>query len=199
MTDNIHSGGMHARPVVGGFFIKMLSDRAIWKKWASRDKLKPANWAPLPTPPQDQHARAHRANLALHDGQAGRELERRPTSTRRAGRKAGPGSARIRRDSSSTRSGPPTTSGSAARSPFPRASIRNLQFVAYHDEDVEIYVNGILAAEESGFTTSYVPLEISRRSRAVLKPGAKILVAVHCHQTAGGQGIDVGLADVTEE
>ena len=50
VTDDIRSGGMHARPVVGGFFIKMLSDRAIWEKWASRDKLKPANWAPLPAP-----------------------------------------------------------------------------------------------------------------------------------------------------
>ena len=52
VTDNIRSGGMHARPVVGGFFIKMLGDRAVWKKWASRDKLKPANWAPLPAPPR---------------------------------------------------------------------------------------------------------------------------------------------------
>ena len=52
VTDKIHSGGMHARPVVGGFFIKMLTDRAVWKKWASRDKLKPANWAPLPAPPK---------------------------------------------------------------------------------------------------------------------------------------------------
>ena len=50
VTDDIRSGGMHARPVVGGFFIKMLSDRAIWEKRASRDKLKPANWAPLPAP-----------------------------------------------------------------------------------------------------------------------------------------------------
>jgi hypothetical protein len=43
---------MHARSVVGGSFIKLLSDPAIWKKWASRDKLKPANWAPLPEPPR---------------------------------------------------------------------------------------------------------------------------------------------------
>ncbi len=49
-TDNINSGGMHARPVVGGFFIKMLTDRAVWQKWASRDKLNPSNWAPLPKP-----------------------------------------------------------------------------------------------------------------------------------------------------
>jgi hypothetical protein len=46
-TDNIKSGGMHARPVVGGFFIKMLADREIWKKWSSGDKVKAENWAPL--------------------------------------------------------------------------------------------------------------------------------------------------------
>ncbi len=74
---------------------------------------------------------------------------------------------------------------------------KDLQFVCFHDEDVEIYVNGILAAEEAGFVTSYVPLEISHEAREQMKPGAKILVAVHCHQTVGGQGIDVGLADVT--
>ena len=39
---------MHARPVVGGLFIKLLADREIWNKWASRDKLAPKNWAALP-------------------------------------------------------------------------------------------------------------------------------------------------------
>ena len=45
----------------------------------------------------------------------------------------------------------------------PEGKHPHLQFIAYHDEDVEIYVNGIPAAEEAGFTTSYVPLEISRK------------------------------------
>ena len=82
---------------------------------------------------------------------------------------------------------------SAARN-FP-----NLQFYSAHDEDVEIYVNGILASSEPGFTTSYVALWTSARAAlALLKPGATVSWAVHCHQTTGGQNIDVGLVDVEE-
>ncbi len=75
VTDRIRSGGMHARPVVGGFFIKMLSDRDLWKKWASRDTLKPANWAPLPVAPQVRIIVPLEQALALHYGQAGRKLD----------------------------------------------------------------------------------------------------------------------------
>jgi hypothetical protein len=63
---------------------------------------------------------------------------------------------------------------------------------------VEIYVNGVLAATESGFTASYDTLEIKPAALALLKPGATFTLAVHCHQTAGGQNIDVGIADVEE-
>jgi hypothetical protein len=71
----------------------------------------------------------------------------------------------------------------------PRSTI---QFLVHHDEDVEIYVNGVLAARAGGYTTTYELLALSAESRAALKTGANVL-ALHCKQTTGGQYIDVGI------
>ena len=62
----------------------------------------------------------------------------------------------------------------------------------HHDEDVEIYINGTLAATATGYTTSYGWLAFSDKGRAALRPGQN-LIAVHCKQTGGGQYIDLGL------
>ena len=195
-TDNIRSEGMHARPVVGGFFIKMLADRALWEKWASRDKLKPGNWAPLPT---------QKTSSVVSTEQTWRYTTRQP----------GENWMKTDFDASDWKEGragfgtqPPSFAKHTEWNTddiwlrreitVPEGKHPNLQFLVYHDEDVEIYINGVLAAEEGGFTVGYDPLEISREARAKMKPGAKILIAVHCHQTTGDQGIDVGFADVTE-
>jgi hypothetical protein len=71
--------------------------------------------------------------------------------------------------------------------------LSSLHLYVHHDEDAEIYLNGVLAAKLTGFTAEYEVVEILAAARAALKPG-KNLVAVHCHQTTGGQYIDVGLA-----
>ncbi|WP_422927967.1 hypothetical protein [Singulisphaera sp. PoT] len=76
--------------------------------------------------------------------------------------------------------------------------VSRLQLLTYHDEAVEIYLNGALAARAGGYVTDYEPLEIRAAAREALKPGAKVVIAVHCHQTTGGQGVDVGLVDVVE-
>jgi hypothetical protein len=201
-TDKVRSGGMHARPVVGGLFIKMLAYRALWKKWASGDRMKVGNWAPLPEPPQiTEVVPTSRQTPALW-----RYTFDRPPD----------GWTRPEFDVSAWKEGPAGfgtegTPGAVVRTRWdtgdiwlrreftmPAGEQSDLQFYVYHDEDVELYINGVAAGSESGFTTSYVPIEISAAGRALLKPGARITLAVHCHQTTGGQGIDVGLAKVVE-
>jgi len=67
----------------------------------------------------------------------------------------------------------------------------------HHDEDVEIYINGVLAASATGFTTSYEELPLTPQGRAALRPGRNVM-AVHCKQTVGGQYIDVGIIRLAE-
>lgn len=65
---------------------------------------------------------------------------------------------------------------------------------AEHDEDMEVYINGVLAASAPGVVVDeYIEIPVSDAARETMKSG-KNLIAVHCHQTAGGQKIDVGLA-----
>jgi len=68
-------------------------------------------------------------------------------------------------------------------------------FRVYHDEDVEIYVDGILAGRASGYVTSYTLMPVRPAARKLLTPGPHLL-AVHCHQTEGGQGVDVGIVRI---
>jgi len=68
----------------------------------------------------------------------------------------------------------------------------------HHDEDAEVYINGRLVTKLEGYTSSYVRVALDKKGRAALTEGSNCL-AVHCHQTGGGQYIDVGLVDVIEQ
>ncbi|MBC7351776.1 MAG: beta-galactosidase [Thermogutta sp.] len=74
-----------------------------------------------------------------------------------------------------------------------------LALAIHHDEDAEVYLNGQLIKRTKGFLTGYtiVPLT-GEAARKALKPGRNVL-AVHCHQTRGGQYIDVGLSLIVEK
>ncbi len=67
-----------------------------------------------------------------------------------------------------------------------------------HDEDVEVYFNGVLATREGGFTTALDDYDLSSGALATLKSGLNT-IAVHCKQTTGGQGVDVGLVDMGQK
>jgi hypothetical protein len=203
VTNDIHSDGMHARPVVGGIFVKLLADPAMRKKWSGGDPTKVGDWAPLPVPPKVKEI--------VPSGQHQAVAWRYSLTKLAADFWNGP-----RFDDSGWKEGPAGfgtkgTPGIVVRTiwntddiwlrrefTMPEGPFHDLHFSVFHDEDVEIYVNGILASAEGGFITSYEPLEIRRTALAELKPGAKITLAVHCHQTTGGQGVDVGLVDVVE-
>lgn len=202
MTDDVKSDGMHARSVVGGIFIKMLSDHATWKKWVGLDdKEQPGNWAPIPKMPK---------LVEVVPTSRTTPISWKYTLDKPKGDWTGAGY-----DDSGWKQapGPFGTAGTPGITPntvwssddiwlrrdftMP-ATTGELQSMVYHDEDVEVYVNGVLASKEAGFVTNYGPLDITPAAMAVLKSGAKITLAVHCHQTTGGQGIDVGFVRVAK-
>ena len=203
-TDKVESGGMHARPVVGGLFIKMLATPDLWKKWAHRDHTKVGGWAPLPEMPQ------LKVTEVVPTSQAA------PIDWSYTFQKPPEGWATPDFDGQGWKHGPAGfgtegTPGVVSHTTWntgdiwlrreltlPTQNYSHLKFYVYHDEDVEIYVNGELAASDSGFTTGYVPLDITPKAKAALKPGARVVLAAHCHQTGGGQGVDLGIADVKE-
>ena len=202
-TQNARKAGFQARSVVGGVFIKMLADPAVWKKWASRDHTKASGWAPLPTPP---------TITTVVPTARDRAISWRMTTTRPAEGWSAPGfddsAWKLAEGGFGTRATPGTagilrtewaTPDLWIRREFtmPEGKFANLQLSCFHDEDAEIYINGVLAARLPGFGTDYDTVGINPKARAVLKPGKNVL-AVRCHQTGGGQFIDVGFSDVIE-
>ena len=198
VTDNIHSDGMHARPVVGGIFIRLLDDRHTWNKWAARGANKVGSWAPIPKPP---------VVLQLIPTAEIAKPEWRYTTTAPPESWTEPSFDDSAWQTGIAGFGTEGTPGAIVRTDWntddiwlrrtvavPSIPKGRLVFLVYHDEDVQIYVNGVLAAREAGYLTGYKPLEIRRRALALLQPGQTVTLAVHCHQTTGGQGVDVGLA-----
>jgi len=200
-TDKPRKEGFQARSVVGGVFMKILADKQMWKKWASRDKYPPGNWAPLPPPPQIKPVVP--------------DARQQPVSWRYTTERPPDGWYKFDFEASKWKEGPAGfgtegTPGAVVRTEwktadiwlrrdfdFPKDKFENLQFQVHHDEDVEIYVNGELAASAKGFITDYKLMLIRPAARNSLRPG-KNCIAVHCHQTTGGQFIDVGIAEVIE-
>jgi hypothetical protein len=198
-TKTGREAGMHARPVVGAFLIKGLYDPALWKKWARRDRTKAANWAPLPTPPkisvvvptsEETPQRWHYTTQKPTNGWFGAGFDDQSWSE-------GPGGFGTEGTPGAVVRTEWKTSDIWLRREFtmPQGKSNNLCLRVHHDEDAEVYINGVQVLNAAGYTTEYDLLPLPPTGKAALKPG-KNLFAVHCKQTVGGQYVDVGLVDV---
>jgi hypothetical protein len=190
--------GFTGRPVVGGVFAQLLYNKEVVRKYSARDKTKAANWAPMPvyTPPvaivptakEDRNIEWHYTTEKPSDSWYSTNFD---ASSWQAG-KGGFGS----------RGTPGSVIGTEWKTPdiwlrreisLPANLPNNITLTAHHDEDMQVYINGVLAATGSGYTSDYEDVPLSAPGKAALHPGSNT-IAVHCHQTTGGQYIDVGLS-----
>lgn len=193
--------GFQARSVVGGVFLQMLYDRAAWKNWAGRDVTKVGKWAPIPTPPK--------VTMVVPTS------ENEPLTWRYTTQAPASGWVKPEFDASAWKEGPGgfgtrNTPGAEVRTEWnspdiwlrreftlPAGNWKNLQLRLHHDEDAEVYIDGVLAAKAAGYVSEYDNTALSAEAKALLKPG-KHTFAIHCRQTGGGQYIDAGLVDVEQ-
>lgn len=200
-TDSGRKVGFTARPVIGGVFLQMLYNEALWKKYSSRDVTKAANWAPMPKPPvvrivvPGANEQAAEWNYTTTMPEPGWEKPEFDATSWKSGR-SGFGTAGT----------PGAKIGTVwnTRDLWLRRVVElpadtdpeHLHLWLHHDDDVEVHLNGIPACKAAGFTTDYEVIEIQPDARRALRPGSKVTIAIHCRQDHGGQYIDCGFAEV---
>jgi len=195
--------GFTARSVVGGVFLPFLYNAALWKKWAGADKANPKThiWAAQPKAPVFD-------TLVVPGGDKAPAIWRYTTDKPSAGwEKPGFDAAAWREGKSGFGSPgtPGTTIGTEWRTSdiwlqrdilIPANAPANLGLWIHHDDEVEIYIDGLPALAETGFTTHFEAFVPAPAAKAKLKPGATVHVAIHTHQDQGGQCIDLGIISI---
>ncbi|MDB6034438.1 MAG: Glutaminase, partial [Verrucomicrobiales bacterium] len=167
-TKSARKVGFTARPVVGGVFAAVLYDRATWKKYAERDQTKARGWAPMPayTPPV--------VKTVTPTAKESDNAQWRYTTAK-------PGTEWFKPDFDDASwskgvagFGSRGTPGGVIRTEWttddiwlrremtlPEKLPQNPNLTVHHDEDVEVYINGVLAASANGFSTAYETLALT--------------------------------------
>lgn len=198
LTTNARQAGFQARPVVGGAFVRLLEDLGVWTRWVSRSgkvsgayaaspasirrvpliptaEEQPVTWQYTFVMPPDAWFRPGFDTTGWKEGPAGFGTAGTPGAVVRT--RWDTADVWLRRDFA-----------------LPDRPLRAPSLRLHHDEDAEVYLNGVLAARVAGYTTGYQEISLSRAALGTLHPGRN-LMAVHCHQTGGGQYVDVGIVE----
>lgn len=202
-THNAKHRGFQARPVVGGVFIRLMDDRQVWEKWTGKADSIDGKWSAIPKPakvitvvPSSEQTALQWAYTFDKPAEDWYTPSFNPAAN---GWKLGPAGFGTRQ-----------TPGSSVRTEWRSSDIwirrafdlekvpADLKLMVHHDEDAEVYLNGTLAASLYGFTGTYMPYPLSETALKALKPGRNT-IAIHCHQTTGGQYIDAGFAQIIEQ
>jgi len=197
-TDSSRYVHFIGRSVIGGVFMPMLRDGAIWRKYASRDKAKTGLYAPL----KEQA----RYRVIAPEGRKSADIVWKYTF-------ANPpyGWEKPEFDDSGWQTGAggfgtPGTPGATVRTKWNTKNIwlrRHVTLDAvpgepllslHHDDDTKVWFNGVLAGTFSGYTCDYETKRVSAAAAKALKKGDNVIAST-THQDYGGQYIDYGIAE----
>ena len=76
----------------------------------------------------------------------------------------------------------------------PNGKVMQARFSIFHDEDVEVYLNGVLLVSAGGFNNNWCEFPVSVEKFADAVKDGDNVIAVKVVQKVGGQYIDVGLS-----
>ena len=207
-TGDARHVGFQARSVVGGVFIKFLDDAALWKKWtAQAGTVKLTN---MPT----SRMFVVESQMVVPSALDEKNIMWRYSTQKPAGDweklAYADGDWKTGAGGFGSQGTPNARLGTEWNSPdiwlrrkfnMPELSpemLRTLKLRLHHDEDADVYINGVLAARVGGYTADYEFEAISIAALGTLHAGENLL-AIHVHQTGGGQYIDAGLSTYSEK
>ncbi len=197
IVDNAFQVGFQARSVVGGFFMKMLTDKSIWNKWFGRGTNVKGNWAPLNFPvfgkillptAKEKKIEWKYCNEQPSDNWMKNQFDDANWKKGEAG------------------FGPKGYFQSATEwNAYPDIWLRNsfevdtpseegLALIINYNDDAEIYINGNLVGSYSGACSNLKVIKLNKKVNELLVPG-KNTIAIHCKWTGGNRYIDAGLKE----
>jgi hypothetical protein len=187
---------MQARPVVGGIFMKLLADPAMWAKWSKCGAHVTGPWAAFPAsvPVEEVVPTAQTAQVKWRYTSEPPPADWTKPDFDDRGWKEGLGGFGTKGTPGAIIGTEWNTKQIWLRREFtlPDRALKHPRLLLIYDEDPEVYLNGVLAAKLTGWTGDYDEADLAPAALSALKPGRNVM-AVRASQTYGGQSIDVGL------